>query len=115
MRDTALDPLRHQLRADAQIRREVIASPHTGNDDPRARLNHVHSVQKAFACTVRGPAPNDPGEEILHDLSLLRSYAGECVRDDATLIGHSPRTDPDGIIRVPWFNSPRLTFLCAKR
>lgn len=109
MLDWLLTLVRHQVWADAEHWRAILAcSP--ASEDPviRQRLHHIHLVQWAFLSACQGRQPKIQSVETFTDLSALCAYGRSYhAAVDAWLAKVTPDQLEDSVA-IPWFDDPPL-------
>ncbi len=110
MLDTLRDLFVHQEWADALHWRAITAHPAAAADEEiRARLYHIHIVQRGFLLVWRGMPQRPPEPEAFPTLRALRDFAREGHRELAAFAGSLTGDRLDERFTIPWFEDPPCT------
>lgn len=112
MRSLLRDVYAHQAWADAEQWRAVAACPAARDDEAvRARLHHIHLVQRSFVWTVGDRAVPFPmtGPADFPTFDALRAYAREVHALIDGALGRLSDADLAGAVAIPWFQERPLT------
>lgn len=107
----------HQAWADAEHWRAIGSHPPAAADPAvRARLHHIHSVQRAFLWCVGDRATpfivTAPGN--FNSLEDLKEYGREYHAQAAAFMSAASDTRLDDVIAMPWFTNPPLSISVAE-
>jgi uncharacterized damage-inducible protein DinB len=102
----------HQAWADAEHWRAIEAhSPAAADAAIRARLHHIHIVQRAFAWAVgdRAAGFSFTKPEDFGSLAELEAYARGSHEEIARFLAGATAATLDRRVAIPWFSDPPLS------